>query len=245
MSIQEYGFKNPIIVDKDMIIIAGHTRYKAAKKLGLNEVPTIVVEDLDYNQVRALRIADNKTSEYADWDFEMLVEELGILKELDFNLGLTGFETADLEKLLNENKDIVDDDFNLEENLTDNPVSKKGDVWLLGRHRLVCGDSTLIDDVEKLMDGNKANLVVTDPPYNVNYEGGTKEKLKIQNDNMDNDSFYQFLIACEQTNRICYTMELDEKYVDVIIKRYYHNFPEQPIYRNGILVNPQELFNNS
>lgn len=194
LSIQEYGFKNPIIVDKDMVIIAGHTRYKAAKKLGLNEVPIIVAGDLDENQVKALRIADNKTGEYADWDFILLAEELGILKENDFNLEFTGFEIADIEKLLNQNKEIVEDDFDVDANIPEVPISKRGDVWLLGRHRLVCGDSTMIDDVEKLMDGQKANLVVTDPPYNVDYEGGTKDKLKIQNDNMDNDSFYQFLL---------------------------------------------------
>lgn len=178
-SIKEFGFKVPIIIDKDNIIVAGHTRYKAATKLGLKEVPCIKADDLTPDQIKAFRLADNKVSELAEWDFKLLDEELeGITMDME-QFGFT----------MDEEVEIVEDE------VPDIPVeakSKLGDVYLLGRHRLMCGDSTKQEHVEKLMNGNLADLLITDPPYNVDYEGGTG--LKIENDNFDTgEEFCQFL----------------------------------------------------
>lgn len=189
-SIKEFGFKVPIIIDKNNVIVAGHTRYKASKKLGINEVPCLVADDLTEEQIKAFRLADNKVAEIATWDFEKLDLELSTL-ELDMEL--FGFESYDDVEV----QEAVEDEFDVE--LPEEPKAKPGDVYQLGEHRLMCGDSTSIDDVEKLMNGNKADMLLTDPPYNVNYEGGTKDKLKIKNDNMDNDSFRQFLVDAFST----------------------------------------------
>ncbi|URJ59031.1 DNA modification methylase [Paenibacillus polymyxa] len=197
-SIQSYGFKNPILIDSNNEIIAGHTRLLAAKKLGLKQVPTILVDDLTPEQVKAFRIADNKTAEYADWNFELLAQELEELKLADYDLSLTGFDMSECEKLLDTlHEESLDDedDFDIEEALPEHPITRKGDIWLLGKHRLMCGDSTNQQDIAKLMDGKKAQLIVTDPPYNVDYTGKTKDALKIENDKMDDDQFYDFLLA--------------------------------------------------
>ncbi|MDY8025245.1 DNA modification methylase [Paenibacillus polymyxa] len=197
-SIESYGFKNPILIDSNNEIIAGHTRLLAAKKLGLKQVPTILVDDLTPEQVKAFRIADNKTAEYADWNFELLAQELEELKLADYDLSLTGFDMSECEKLLDTlHEETVDDedDFNVEEALPVHPITRKGDIWLLGKHRLICGDSTNPQDIATLMDGKKAQLIVTDPPYNVDYTGKTKDALKIENDKMDNHQFYDFLMA--------------------------------------------------
>ncbi|WP_304576326.1 ParB N-terminal domain-containing protein [uncultured Clostridium sp.] len=171
-SIKEFGFKVPIIIDKDNIIIAGHTRYKAAKKLDIKKVPVIITEDLTEEQVKAFRIMDNKSSEFATWDYEALLVEMESLKLEDYNLELTGFDFNEIEGIMDKYnpKDIEEDsDFNIEEQLEsiENPKSKKGDIWLLGKHRLLCGDSTVKDEVEKLMNGQKANMVFTDPPHHI------------------------------------------------------------------------------
>lgn len=197
-SIKEFGFKVPIIIDKDHIIIAGHTRYKAAKKLDIKKVPVIMAEDLTEEQVKAFRIMDNKSSEFATWDYEALLVEMESLKLEDYNLELTGFDFNEIEGIMDKYnpKDIEEDsDFNIEEQLEsiENTKSKKGDIWLLGKHRLLCGDSTVKEDVNKLMNGQKANMVFTDPPYNVAYEGSTEDKLTIQNDDMSSEEFYNFL----------------------------------------------------
>lgn len=197
-SIKEFGFKVPIIIDKDSIIIAGHTRYKAAKKLDIKKVPVIMAEDLTEEQVKAFRIMDNKSSEFASWDYEALLVEMESLKLEDYNLELTGFDFNEIEGIMDKYnpKEIEEDsDFNIEEQLEsiENPKSKKGDIWLLGKHRLLCGDSTVREDVNKLMNGQKANMVFTDPPYNVAYEGATEDKLTIQNDDMSSEEFYNFL----------------------------------------------------
>lgn len=186
-SIKNFGFKNPIIIDKDNEIIAGHTRLKAAKKLGLEEVPTIKVDDLTEQQIKAFRIADNKTSEFAEWDLELLEIELEGLED-----EFTGFDLDELDKLFDNDNEVVEDDFEVE--APDEPISKRGDIWQLGRHRLMCGDSTKQEDVDKLMNGDKADLFITDPPYNVDYTGGTKDALKIENDKQDDASFRQFLV---------------------------------------------------
>lgn len=197
-SIKEFGFKVPIIIDKDHIIIAGHTRYKAAKKLDIKKVPVIMAEDLTEEQVKAFRIMDNKSSEFATWDYEALLTEMESLKLDDYNLELTGFDFNEIEGIMDKYnpKEIEEDsDFDIEEQLgaIEKPKSIKGDIWLLGNHRLLCGDSTVKEEVEKLMNGQKANMIFTDPPYNVAYEGATEDKLTIQNDDMSSEEFYNFL----------------------------------------------------
>lgn len=187
-SIKEFGFKNPIIVDKDNIIVAGHTRYEASKKLGLDEAPVIKANDLSEKQIKAFRIADNKTAEFAEWDMDLLAVELQGLDDI-----FTGFDAVELEDIMG--TDEVEDDFDEEEALEEVKVSisQRGDIWLLGNNRLMCGDSTNEADVHILMNGRLASMVFTDPPYNVAYEGKTKDKLVIENDDMSHDEFYEFL----------------------------------------------------
>ena len=187
-SIREFGFKVPIIVDKSGTIVAGHTRYKASKKLGLSEVPCIIAEDLTEQQIKAFRIADNRTAEESSWDFELLSVEVESLD--DFDLSLLGFDENEMAKILR-NDEVVDDDFY--EEPPENPITQAGDVWILGRHRVICGDATVRDDISKLMEDALSDLVLTDPPYNVDYEGGTIEKLKIKNDKMADLEFLKFL----------------------------------------------------
>lgn len=185
-SIKQFGFKVPIVIDRDGVIVAGHTRWKAAKKLKMSTVPCIVADDLTDEQIKAFRLADNKVSEKAEWDFDLLAEEMGDL--VDFDMTVFGFDD-----LLEENTgDAQEDDYDPE--LPQEPRSKPGDIYLLGKNRLMCGDSTILSDVEKLMGGQMADMLLTDPPYNVDYQGKTKDKLKIENDKMDNDSFRQFLV---------------------------------------------------
>lgn len=185
-SIKEFGFKVPIVIDKDNVIVAGHTRYKAAKKLGMTEIPCIIADDLTDEQIKAFRLADNKVAEKAEWDFDLLNTELDDIIDLDMEL--FGFEDA----LQDDAEEAVEDEFEVE--LPAEPKSKLGDIYQLGDNRRMCGDSTVLEDVEKLMGGVQADMLLTDPPYNVNYEGKTKDKLKIKNDKMDNDNFRQFLI---------------------------------------------------
>jgi len=196
-SIKEFGFKNPIIVDKDMVIVAGHTRILAARKLGLNDVPVIRVEDLTPEQVKAFRIADNKVAEFAEWDAEMLAIEFEELKLADFDLVLTGFDLDDINALSKEGKEIIEDEF--DEEPPEVPITMRQDIWLLGKHRLHCGDSTSEEDVKRLMDGSLAKMVFTDPPWNVNYgavkegnEQGYKPRT-IMNDFMGTDDFKEFM----------------------------------------------------
>ena len=182
-SISQFGFKNPIVIDGNNVIICGHTRYKAAQKLGLNTVPCVVASDLTDEQIKAYRLADNKVAELAEWDIDLLGEELDGIFDID--MSDFGF---DIEAGGATSGTVEEDDFEVE--LPEEPKAKQGDIYQLGNHRLMCGDSTSITDVEKLMNGYKASLLVTDPPYNVNYEGSAG---KIMNDSMDNDSFRQFL----------------------------------------------------
>lgn len=185
-SIKEFGFRIPILLDKNGTIIAGHTRLKAATKLGLKEVPCIYADDLNEEQVKALRLADNKTAELADWDFDLLNDEL--LDIIDIDMTSFGFE-----ELLDARPDLEDEeDFDVDAEVP--AIVKAGERYQLGNHILMCGDSTNKEDVTKLLRGGVADLLLTDPPYNVNYSGGTKEKLTIANDDMDDSSFYQFLI---------------------------------------------------
>lgn len=172
-SIREFGFQQPIVVDRDGVIIAGHTRYKAAQKLGLTEVPVVVAGNLTDEQVRAYRLADNKTGELAEWDFSALEEELAGIGELD--MSLFGFEPKEMK----EPEEITEDDY--EEEPPEVPKARVGDIYQLGRHRLMCGDSTDVQAVQKLCQG-QVDILLTDPPYGVDYTGKTKDALKIQND---------------------------------------------------------------
>lgn len=189
-SIKEFGFKNPVIVDKDKIIIAGHTRLKAAEELGLIEIPVIVADDLTEEQANALRLVDNRTSEVAEWDFEKLKQELNNidmdLSEFDFNF--EGFN-------IDEEKEIQEDDFNVDEILEEiqEPITKINDFWRLGKHYLLCGDSTKESDVLRLIQENKADLLLTDPPYNVAISNS--EGLTIENDNLSKEDFKEFINA--------------------------------------------------
>ena len=181
-SIKEFGFQQPIVIDKNGVIVAGHTRYKASKKLGLEKVPCIIADDLTDEQIKAYRLADNKVSEKSEWDFDLLSEELDDI----FNIDMSdfGFDLSEEE----EETEVIEDEVPQEVE----PVAKQGDIWQLGRHRLMCGDSTSITDVEMLMDGNKADMVFTDPPYNIAYQG-VSDKRTIKNDKMSDDDFIQFL----------------------------------------------------
>lgn len=178
-------------MDKDLNIIAGHGRVLAAKEEGITEVPCVFAEHLTEAQKRAYIIADNRLALNAGWDTEMLSVELSELQGVDFDLSLLGFDDAELNKLLGGIEDVKDDDFDVDEELSKPAITKLGDLWLLGQHRLVCGDSTKVETFNLLMDGKLANLTVTDPPYNVNYEGTAG---KIKNDNMADEKFYQFLL---------------------------------------------------
>ena len=320
-SIREFGFLSPIVITEDNTVLAGHGRLLGAKKLGLKKVPCVKEDHLTEAQKRAYIIADNKIGENATWDNEMLNVELSDLQEQAFDLSLLGFDEKELAGIFDDGTEGHDDGFDVEAEL-ENPVfSKAGDIWMLGNHRVICGDSTKEEVFNRLMDGKKANMVLTDPPYNVDVE---ETAGKILNDNMADAEFYQFLlsaffqdagfylsgcciwkkdslvlgrspyqwmhepclfgwkqkgrhewyadrkqttiwefdkpraskdhptmkpvpllvypiknssmsncivldpflgsgstlIACEQADRICYGIELDEKYVDVIVKRY-------------------------
>ena len=183
-SIKKFGFKVPVIIDKNHTIIAGHTRFKAAKKLNIENLPCLIADDLDDKQIKAFRLADNKVSELSDWNFELLNQELSKLS--DFSMSDFGFESL-------ENIDFVEDVIEDEvPEIPEEPKAKYGDIYSLGNHRLMCGDSTIFNDIEKLMNGNLANLLLTDPPYNVNYKSKSTN-MQIQNDNQNEDSFYQFL----------------------------------------------------
>ncbi|URZ02068.1 hypothetical protein CLAUR_020650 [Clostridium felsineum] len=189
-SLREFGFVNPILIDRKYNIIAGHGRVLAAKEDGLETVPCVFVDHLTEAQKKAYIIADNRLAEDAGWDKDLLSIELESLKELEFDIDLLGFDAAELNTLLNSAEDVKEDDFDVEEELKNPPLSKQGDLWILGRHRLICGDSTKSETYVKLMEGKKANLIVTDPPYNVKYEGTAG---KIQNDNLSSDAFFNFL----------------------------------------------------
>ena len=190
-SIEQFGYVEPVIWNRVTgCVVGGHQRLKVLIDMGITEVECVVVE-MDADKEKALNIALNKIS--GEWDKDKLALLIADLQGADFDVSLTGFDPAELDDLFKDSiKDgIHDDDFDVEAELKKPPITKLGDLWTLGRHRLVCGDSTKVDTFDLLMAGAKANLVITDPPYNVNYEGSAG---KIKNDNMGNDAFYQFLL---------------------------------------------------
>jgi len=383
-SIKRFGFKVPIVLDKVNKIVAGHTRLRAAIELGMSTVPCLIADDLSDAEIKAFRLADNKTAELAEWDLELLSLELEELSHLDLNFSMQefGFELEDGSTTTDAaNGDVQEDDFDADAAMAqiETPISQQGDLWILGKHRLMCGDSTSPDDVGVLMDGKKARHVFTDPPWNVDYGSSTNhpswKSRSILNDKMPTHQFKEFMektfsamkavcepgcmtyvvmsaqewgslmsvlseagyhwsstviwkkdslvlsrkdyhtqyepiwygwlegsarlvpledrkqsdvwdvprpkrsdehptmkpialvakaivnsshkgdlvldlfggsgttiLAAKQTERVCHSMELDEKYADVIVKRYYHNYPDKPILRNGEPINPEILF---
>ncbi len=196
-SIAEFGFVNPILVGEDNVIIAGHGRLMAAQQLGLESVPVIVLSHLNDVQRRALVLADNRIAESAGWDEELLSLELGSLHDLGFDLDVIGFSDSELDELMQFDDPANDSDADAIPDVEDVVISKAGDLWQLGDHRLLCGDSTSEEDVQRLMDGQLADMAFTDPPYNVDYGNNAKDKLRgkdrrILNDNLGDD-FYIFL----------------------------------------------------
>lgn len=219
-SITEFGFTNPILIDEDGELIAGHGRTMVAKEAGLDKIPAIRLKGLSPEQIKALRIADNQLALNSGWDADLLALEIESLSDAGFDLDLIGFDDGELDKLLNEagfiespvreqyeesqrqreedpsavHPEVADDGQIIEPPA--NPVTKLGDIWILGRHRLMCGDSTSAEELTKLMDGHKADLWLTDPPYNVAYEGKTEDALTIENDSMSDLDFRKFLSDC-------------------------------------------------
>ncbi|NTW70659.1 MAG: DNA modification methylase [Eubacteriaceae bacterium] len=372
-SIKEFGYVDPVIVNQDLTVIGGHQRVSVLKSLGHMEIDCVII-DIDKTKEKALNIALNKA--VGSWDEVLLADLLKDLEALDFDLKFTGFDPPEIDELFSNiyDKEIKEDDFDVDKELAEPAVTKLGDVWLLGKHRLICGDSTNSETLSILMNGEKANLCVTDPPYGVNFTAGSENERLIKNDNLKGKEFYEFLlaafkniyaslddggaiyvfhadteglnfrnafmdagfklssvcqwvknslvlgrsdyqwqnepvlygwkptgshrwysdrkqttiwnfdrpsrskdhpttkplpliaypiknssmsncivldpfggsgstlIASEQTGRICYTSELDEKYSDVIVKRFYQNFPETVIKRNGVVIDPEVLF---
>jgi DNA modification methylase len=193
-SLKTYGWQQVIVVDTEHTIIAGHTRWLAAKKLKMERVPVLVANNLTPEQVKAYRIADNRLSEEAEWDADLLRQELASLKELNVDLSLTAFSEIELTKLIGtlSEPDEEPSDWLTPQNIV---VSQPGDIWELGHHRLMCGDATSPADIARLMNGEKADLVFTDPPYNVDYlqAHGTFKGRRVQNDNMNPAAYLQFL----------------------------------------------------
>lgn len=194
-SIRQFGFTNPVLIDANGVIVAGHGRVMAAKSIGMTSVPCIRLGHLNEAQIRAYVIADNKLAENAGWDDEMLRLEMQHLQDVDFDLSLIGFSDAELEDLLHGEESP-------QEGMTDADqvpeaqrivICRSGDIWRMGKHRLMCGDSTSIEQVTALMGGGMADLLLTDPPYNVAYEGKTEEALTIKNDSMSDSDFRKFL----------------------------------------------------
>lgn len=194
-SLREFGFINPVIIDGEYNIIAGHGRVMAAKEEKITEVPCVLADHLTPAQKKAYIIADNRMAQDAGWDEELLRIEIEALQAESFDIGLTGFEEQEIADLFasDDGAGAKDDDFDLSEELEKAAFVQRGDVWQVGRHRLMCGDATSEEDVATLMDGKKANLVVTDPPYNVAFE--SSDGLSIKNDKMDSNKFYEFLLA--------------------------------------------------
>lgn len=194
-SIKEFGWRNPIVVDKDFVIVCGHTRYKAAQRLGLAEIPVHVAQDLTPEQIQAFRIADNKTAELAEWNYDLLPLELQELQDANFDLSLLGFDSDELERILNggDDKTVLDGETEPDAipDVPETAVSKPGEVYQLGDHLLLCGDATNPESYAKIMAESEADLYLTDPPYNVKLEGSNG--LTIMNDNMADNAFRQLL----------------------------------------------------
>ena len=193
-SLREFGFVSPVIIDKDYGILAGHGRVMAARAENIEQVPCVFVDHLTEAQKKAYILADNRFALDAGWDEEMLRVEMEALQGMDFDISLTGFDESEIADLLSlDDGEAQEDDFDVDAALQAEPFVKAGDLWLLGKHRLLCADSTKPEDVKLLMDSKKANVCITDPPYSCNYTGSTG--MKIMNDNLKGEEFYQFLLS--------------------------------------------------
>lgn len=193
-SLREFGFINPVIIDKGYGIIAGHGRVIAAREEGIDKVPCVFVDHLTEAQKKAYIIADNRMALDAGWDEELLRVEIEALQAEAFDVSLTGFDEKEITDLFKDTQsEVKDDDYDLTAALEKAAFVKKGDVWVVGRHRLVCGDATNAEDVDKLCEGKRVNLILTDPPYGVSFKSASG--LTIQNDSMKNEEFYSFLLA--------------------------------------------------
>ena len=225
-SIKEFGFKVPMVIDKNNVIVAGHTRYKASKELGLKEVPCIIADDLTDEQIKAFRLADNKVSEKAEWDFELLDKELD---DIDIDMTEFGFD-LDLED--EEETEIIEDEV---PEIPDEPKAKLGDIYQLGNHRLMCGDSTSEEDVSKLMNGVKADMVFTDPPYGYEYQSNMRTKTEkfdvIEND----DKKLDFMPIVKRFNNgfvfVCTTWKVLKEWLEIFTK--YYNLSNMIIWNKG------------
>lgn len=197
-SLREFGFINPVIIDNDYGIIAGHGRVKAAKEEGIGEVPCVFADYLTEAQKKAYILADNRMAMDAGWDEELLRIEIEALQGEDFDIGLAGFDADEIADLFKDKNgtEVEDDDFDLSDALAKAAFVEKGDIWTVGRHRLMCGDATSQEDVSMLMEGRKANLILTDPPYGVSFQ--SSDGLSIQNDSIKGEEFYQFLLSAMQ-----------------------------------------------
>ena len=191
-SLREFGFINPVIIDDKFNVVAGHGRIAAAQAEGIKEVPCVYVDYLTEAQKKAYILADNRMAMDAGWDEDMLRVELEALEGMAFDLSMTGFDDKELADLFKSEEKVEDDDFDLDAALEKAAFVKKGDIWTVGRHRRMCGDATSAEDVAKLMDGKKANIIVTDPPYGVSFR--SSDGLSIQNDSLKGEEFYSFLL---------------------------------------------------
>lgn len=241
-SIDRFGWKQPLVIDKDGVIVAGHTRAKAAEMLGLRVVPCVVADDLTEDEIRAYRLADNKVAELADWDFDKLEEEMAELADVDFDMTAFGFDEIEEEDEEEDNPRELKEDEPPEMDEDEEPRSKLGDIWQLGRHRLMCGDSTDKGNVLRLLDGAKADMVFTDPPYGVNVKGGKGKGNLIMGDLTQTAIPFSFEIAVEVATKekahfyFCggeSNLQLYQKLFD----RYLHMLPKHLIWvKNGFVM---------
>lgn len=224
-SIKQFGFKVPIVIDKNNVIVAGHTRYKAARKLGFKSVPCIIADDLTDEQIKAFRLADNKVSEKAEWDLDLLDSEIEGIFDIDMTDFGFEFESEELEAEEDEYQGTVPEDH----------VTQKGDMWKLGEHLLLCGDSTCITDVEKLMYEEKADMCFTDPPYGYEYQSNLRKKSKkfdvIENDDKILDFFPSIQLVCNGFIFICTTWKVLDKWIPLFKK--YHDLTNMIIWNKG------------
>jgi DNA modification methylase len=221
MSIKEYGFRQPIVVDANRIIVVGHTRYRASKKLGLKEVPITIAENLTQEQINAYRIADNRTNEEAEWDLELLKTEIKELELADFNLDLTGFDEDQLNNMLFEEKQGLTDEDEVPE-APEEPISKLGDIWKLGNHRLMCGDCTDTELVEKLMNNQKADMIFTDPPYGVDYKGIKNDDRKGLEELLEKSFYHYQLVSKSGASIYCFHSDRCADIFHVVFRKYFH-----------------------
>ncbi len=240
-SLKEFGWQQPIVIDKDNVIVAGHTRLLAAKRLNLTEAPVVVADDLTPAQIKAYRLADNRSHEESSWDDELLALELGDLGNLEFPLSLTGFDAAEIKQLgatlsALENANVDAEDC---PEMAEKTTSEPGMCWHLGRHRLLCGNATKPDDLKKLMQEDRADMVFTDPPYNVDYQGHTQEQLKISGDCMAMDAFKDFL---NQAFAACVTVLNPHASIYLCHSSSYQREFQNALESNGIKVRNQIIW---